>query len=284
MNGTSSRPSSAGNRADAGPSIANGHDVSMSANGATLASPHRPPAPLHHDTVAWLNEAASSVFKRDAASLQASLLRYLFCPVPVIDQEWRYSDIWGMEQARKGLSDIWEEAKGEVWDEAPTTAHLALWAGAENELERLVQGERSQLTLRSMAIELIDSYFTIVDPRFPILDAHEFMARFQAPNTHPLGPLHHALLATVLAFGARFVDHAVFQADRDESTARDVDAGGRSRSRLVQLLVIRAREVMEMHKACRVATIENAQTLILMEALICQSAVLRSGESVVRII
>lgn len=183
--------------------------------------------------------------KRDAAALQADLLRYLFCPVPVLHQDWRYSDVWGMD-----AGDIWE---GGVWDETPSAAHLAFWAESE---------------LDAVGVELIDSFFTIVDPRLPILDGHQLLARFQAPTTDPRGPLPHGLLAVVLAFGARFIDHPVFRADREECTARDVN--GPPRSRLVQLLVVRAREVAEMNKVFRVPSLANAQTLILLEALMCR--------------
>jgi hypothetical protein len=210
---------------------------------------------------AWMQPAVTP-FKHDPAARQADLLRYLFCPVPVLHQEWRYSDVWGMEQARAGACDLWEEAGGKLWDEAPSAAHLAFWAGAESELE-------------SIAIDLIDTFFTIVDPRLPILDAHQFLARFQSPGTDPLP---HALLAVVLAFGARFVDHNVFRVDREECTARDADATGRSRSRIVQLLVVRAREVSEMNKSCRIPSLANAQAMLLLEGLLCQSCVLKRGK------
>jgi hypothetical protein len=213
----------------------------------------------------WI-QPTSLPLKRDAAALQTDMLRYLFSPVPVLHQEWRYSDVWCMEQTRAGACDIWEEAGGRVWEEAPSAAHLSFWGAGAAELE-------------AIAVELIDAFFTIVDPRLPILDAHAFLARFQAPTTPEAGgPLPHGLLAVVLAFGARFIDHDVFRADREECTARDIEGTGCPRSRLVQLLVIRAREVAEMNKSCRNATLANAQAMMLLEGLLGQSAVLKLRE------
>lgn len=127
-----------------------------------------------------------------------------------------------------------------------------------------------------MAIELIDTFFAVVHSRLPILDAQSFMNRFTSPNTDPSGPLNPALLASVLAFGAKFADHPTFTADRDECAARDADdADGsrsrrgysRSRCRMAQLLAVRAREVAEVHKAYRIPTLANVQALILLENL-----------------
>lgn len=192
------------------------------------------------------------------------MLRYLFCPTPVLHHDWRYSDVGTIENARGGACDLWEEQGGLIWDEAPTNAHLALWAGGEVELE-------------SVALELIDSFFSIVEPRVPIFDASSFMSRFQNPDGDLDGPLPQSLLAVVLAFGAKFVDHAAFTLDREECTGRDNDIPGRTRSRLVQLLTIRAREVAETNKVFRTPTLSNVQTLILLEGLLAYSPMLKTS-------
>lgn len=128
-----------------------------------------------------------------------------------------------------------------------------------------------------MAIELIDTFFAVVHSRLPILDAQSFMNRFTSPNTDPNGPLNPALLASVLAFGAKFADHPTFTADRDECAARDSDEAdgsgrsrrgySRSRCRMAQLLAVRAREVGEVNKAFRIPSLANVQALILLEGL-----------------
>lgn len=120
----------------------------------------------------------------------------------------------------------------------------------------------------SLAIELIDSFFAIINSRLPLLEPQSFMSRFTSPMTDPGGPLPHPLLAVVLAFGAKFAENAHITSDRDETSARDPEGvTGRTRSRMVQLLAIRAREVAEVGKVWRVPTVSNTQTLILMEGL-----------------
>lgn len=114
-----------------------------------------------------------------------------------------------------------------------------------------------------MALELLESYFTIVHTRLPILDAHQFIASFRSPGAEGTTAVSHGLLAVVLAFGAKFTEHASFVADREEASERD----GREGSRLVKLLAVRAREVLETNKAHRIPTMENVQALILMEAV-----------------
>jgi hypothetical protein len=63
-------------------------------------------------------------------------------------------------------------------------------------------------------------------------------------------------------------------ADREEISSRDSELRfkGFSRSRMVQLLVIRAREVAEMCKAFRYAKMENVQLGILLEPLLARKS------------
>lgn len=101
--------------------------------------------------------------------------------------------------------------------------------------------------------------------RLPILDESDFKTQYREPEALMGGALPHALLAVVLAFSARFTENGTFLADRDEVSGREPEPG---RSRMAQLLVIRAREVVEATKAFRVATLANAQALMILEGLI----------------
>lgn len=127
-----------------------------------------------------------------------------------------------------------------------------------------------------MADDLLDTYYSIVHIRLPILEPDEFRARFSDPDAHPDGPVYHPLLAVALAWGARFSDHPIIAADRDEITKRRRDGpdgsgpDGPERSRLVQLMIIRAREVAEVNKAFRVASLDNVRLGILMESLLAR--------------
>ena len=67
----------------------------------------------------------------------------------------------------------------------------------------------------------------------------------------------HVTVAVVLAWGAKFSEHPIIAMDREETSAGL--GGGRSRSRLVRLLVVRAQEVLEANRAFRVPKVENLQ-------------------------
>jgi hypothetical protein len=73
-----------------------------------------------------------------------------------------------------------------------------------------------------------------------------------------------------LAWGARFSESHILVADREEMVARDQK--GVSRCRVVQLLVIRAREVGEVWKAFRSAKMDNVFLGILMEPLLARKS------------
>lgn len=128
-----------------------------------------------------------------------------------------------------------------------------------------------------LADDLIDSYFSVAHIRNPCYDPPTFRARFCTPNTHPQGPIPHPILATALAWGARFSDHPVVQQDRNECSQR-LSGGeengvrekgrGRKRSRLVQMAVIRAREVCEICRIWRIPNIDNVKALVNLEGLL----------------
>ena len=125
---------------------------------------------------------------------------------------------------------------------------------------------------RRLADDLLETYFSIAHPRWPAFDPGHLKARFQSPDTHPDGPAEQPLIALCIAFGARFSDHPVIEADRNELAQRDEVQFGPGvrppRSRLVQLLVIRCREVVEAHKCHRVRKLLNALILVNLEGLL----------------
>ncbi|KAK8869613.1 hypothetical protein IAR55_000180 [Kwoniella newhampshirensis] len=187
---------------------------------------------------------------------QNRLIRYLLSPYPVTTLEYGYTDLAGIESCEARQDDIWEEENGRIWAESPSEAHLTLIQGSTKEL----------------ADQLLETFFSICHPRYPCYDLTTFRARFQSPNTHPDGPLSHTVLAVALAWGARFSDHPIISHDRQECSARDGDVArrGRTRSRLVGLMVIRAREVAETCKAFRAPKLENVQALMILEGLLGQ--------------
>lgn len=130
----------------------------------------------------------------------------------------------------------------------------------------------------SLADELLDSFFQITHIRYPLLDLDQFRAQFNDPDTHPDGALYHPLLAVALAWGARFSESNILVADREGMTARDQK--GLSRCRVVQLLVIRAREVGEVWKAFRNAKMDNVILGILMEPLLARKSTRCPGRDV----
>jgi hypothetical protein len=123
-----------------------------------------------------------------------------------------------------------------------------------------------------LADELLDSFCSITHDRYPLLDIEQFRAQFSDPDTHPDGPLYHPLLAVALAWGARFSESQILISDREEASARDPEVQGKGfgRCRMVQLLVIRAREIGEVWKAFRNATVDNVKFGILMEPLLAR--------------
>lgn len=128
--------------------------------------------------------------------------------------------------------------------------------------------------MRSLADDLLDTYYSIVHIRLPILDPDEFRSRFGDPDAHPDGPLCSPLVAVALAWGARFSDHPLISADREEMSRRSDGDGqdGPGRSRIVQLMIIRAREVAEVHKAWRLASLDNVRLAVLMESLLARKS------------
>lgn len=98
----------------------------------------------------------------------------------------------------------------------------------------------------------------------PLISPINFRARLKAylrPGSVPetnLGPLHPALLATVIAWGAKFSEHPLLVHDRETNSGR---------SRLCRILTKRAREIAESEKIHRLPTYDNVVIALLLEPL-----------------
>ena len=113
------------------------------------------------------------------------------------------------------------------------------------------------------ALDLVEVFFQICHTRLPLLNPEQFRARLKyalAPgsSTTPEKPLHPALLATVIAWGAKFSEHPLLVADRQ---------GANGQSRLARMLVNRAREVAEAEKVHRISTVDHIVIALLIEPL-----------------
>jgi hypothetical protein len=70
------------------------------------------------------------------------------------------------------------------------------------------------------------------------------------------GPLHPAIIATVLAWGAKFSEHELFRVDREKNGGQGL---------LAKAIIERARAVAEVLKVPRIATPENVIVGLLLE-------------------
>ncbi|KAF8490785.1 hypothetical protein F5888DRAFT_1620637 [Russula emetica] len=124
------------------------------------------------------------------------------------------------------------------------------------------------------ALDLVEVYFQVVHTRLPFLNPTHFRARLNvdvpqyasiyANNSSASGPsaeetLHPALMATVVAWGAKFSEHPLLVADRLNSPTRQ--------SGLAKSLIVRAREVAEALKVHRVPAAEHVVIALLIEPL-----------------
>jgi hypothetical protein len=98
----------------------------------------------------------------------------------------------------------------------------------------------------------------------PLLSPSEFRTRLKAylrPTSTldpTILPLPHALLATVIAWGAKFSEHPLLVHDRDTNAGR---------SRICRILTRRAREVSEGEKIHRLPSFDNVIIALLLEPL-----------------
>jgi hypothetical protein len=114
----------------------------------------------------------------------------------------------------------------------------------------------------------VEVFFQIVHTRIPLLNPDQFRKRLNAQiNSRSQAidfpsvsekPLHPALVATVLAWGAKFSEHPLLVADRQRP-------GGQSC--LARTAIDRARELAEAMKVHRVATPDHVVIGLLIEPL-----------------
>lgn len=186
---------------------------------------------------------------RDPSAQIRVLLAYLFWPYVVRDSDS------SSEAARAGYRD-WIAGPHELgWPKAPTFEGKP----SEAHLKLLDEAARADL-----AADLIETYFQIVHIRFPLIDPDLFRKQFANPSG-PHGPPLAALVATVLGWGAKYSEHPIVTADREECS-RNLH-NGRQRSRLVQVMTCRAQQILETDKLARLATMESVQTCYLMGVL-----------------
>ncbi|CAE7053890.1 unnamed protein product [Rhizoctonia solani] len=142
-------------------------------------------------------------------------------------------------------------------------------AGTNDEWGVLGTKLDSEVFRTEFALDLIDVYFQICHTRLPILDPHNFRTRFkhslpQAPLPPPLPardiePLPFALIAVILAWGAKFSEHPIIVHDRGNNKDKS--------STIARALVRRAREIAEAERIFRIPTFDNAIICLLLEPL-----------------
>ncbi|KAL6308423.1 hypothetical protein BKA93DRAFT_815437 [Sparassis latifolia] len=138
------------------------------------------------------------------------------------------------------------------------------------------------------ALDLVEVFFQIVHTRLPLLNPAHFRARMrvnlygpqQQPNTPPATtsrfpspksdllpngapkPIHPALIATVIAWGAKFSEHPLLIADR---------ARNNQQSLLAKALINRARDLAEDLKVHRIPSADHVVIALLIEPMQSQS-------------
>ncbi|KAF9242578.1 hypothetical protein BU15DRAFT_72694 [Melanogaster broomeanus] len=126
------------------------------------------------------------------------------------------------------------------------------------------------------AIDLVEVYFQIVHTRLPLLNPNQFRAllNLQTTGQRPIlsnkqqEPLHPALIATVLAWGAKFSEHELLVADRQKN-------GGQSL--FAKALLERCRELAESTKVHRIPHVQHVVIALLIEPLQCQNPSAENG-------
>ncbi|PCH40006.1 hypothetical protein WOLCODRAFT_116479 [Wolfiporia cocos MD-104 SS10] len=150
-----------------------------------------------------------------------------------------------------------------------------------------------------LALDLVEVFFQIVHTRLPLLHPAQFrdrlhfglhlssQSRSHSPHTPPsassnttfgsrasqapsdtLKPLHPALVATVIAWGAKFSAHPLFDADREHNNQQSL---------LAKTLINRARDIAEDLKVHRVPSADHVVIALLIEPMQNQSFDLQDG-------
>lgn len=107
----------------------------------------------------------------------------------------------------------------------------------------------------------MEVFFQIVHTRLPLLNPEQFRSRLQLQASPPPShnpPLHPALVATVLAWGAKFSEHPLLVADRRRP-------GGQSL--LAKTLIDRTRDLAEALKVHRIPSSDHVVIALLIETL-----------------
>jgi hypothetical protein len=114
--------------------------------------------------------------------------------------------------------------------------------------------------LDRFSLDLVEVFFQIVHTRIPLLNPAQFRNRFQHSLTQPSheNPLHPALVATVLAWGAKFSEHPLLVADRRRPGGQRL---------LAKELISRARDLAEALKVHRIPTPDHVVIGLLIEPL-----------------
>ena len=105
----------------------------------------------------------------------------------------------------------------------------------------------------------MEVFFQIVHTRIPLLNPAQFRSRLQLSlSSSGKNPLHPALVATVLAWGAKFSEHPLLVADRRRSGGQRL---------LAKELIDRARNLAEALKVHRIPTPDHVVIGLLIEPL-----------------
>ena len=107
--------------------------------------------------------------------------------------------------------------------------------------------------------------FATDSSQYPLISSDHFLIRpvfihhFGSASTKTSDPLHPALVATVIAWGAKFAENTLFVADRQRN--------GGTKSLFAITLVDRARELAELLKVHRLSSSEHVIISLLLEPL-----------------
>ncbi|EKM51982.1 uncharacterized protein PHACADRAFT_212595 [Phanerochaete carnosa HHB-10118-sp] len=143
------------------------------------------------------------------------------------------------------------------------------------ELAHQLQNETFRI---DFTFDLVEVFFQIVHTRLPLLNPAQFRARLQygLQTRNPLGsaspdangfssgqssnnkPLHNALVATVISWGAKFSEHPLLVKDRERN---------RGQSSLAKTLINRTRDLAEDLKVHRVPNADHVVVALLIEPM-----------------
>ncbi|KAH9948835.1 hypothetical protein B0H21DRAFT_204183 [Amylocystis lapponica] len=161
----------------------------------------------------------------------------------------------------------------------PNSGSYGVWGEVAN---RLVE-EPFRI---EFALDLVEVFFQIVHTRLPLLNPAQFrdhirhslavgaQVRSQSPNdpsspapasagiSDQRKPLHPALIATVIAWGAKFSEHPLLEADRKRNNEQSL---------LAKTLINRARGLAEDMKVHRIPSADHVVIALLIEPMQSQS-------------